>query len=294
MIEKIKMKSIVFTTLISVFFTGCSFSTKAVGINNNLNMQHIDGMDNLGLQYSVSMSYIGQVELNDKNVQIINKSIDELYQSLKQIDTYSAKGYEILVDKCGAYKDARKPGGANRVGASAFDTFVLMERECRRIYMQGGGDAIQTETRVNRKGFSVEKVGYPNHYSLRLKNQGSGQMYETNKPLPTGITHTIKMTDYDVSFDFWQGKAPFQSHISFIPIDSKLNIFINFTNLKSPNTLIKFTPNIDELKNKMVDIKNEFYKILEKNGLKIDETKEVSFSDFDLSNYSRGVHKLLQ
>lgn len=287
MMRQLTIKTLLVGAFTSVLFTGCGFSTKVTGINNNLNVQHLDSLANEGLGYNVSMSYIGQVELNDKNVEIINKSIQELYESIKSLDTYTSQSYDVLVDKC---KTVQPKGLLNM---SYTNTSRAIERECRKIYEQNGNDSIQNQKRENRQGFLVQKIPYPKYYSISLKNQRTGVMYNTNKPLVTGISNSIKITDYRVELDLWDAKVPFQSHISFIPIDSKINIFFNYTSLKSPKNLIKFTPELEDVKLKMVAIKNELYIILEKNGLKIDEEKEVSFSDFDLSTYAFGIHKVI-
>jgi len=269
--------------VVGIMFSGCSLATKAVGINEKINLQGVESLSNLGAGYQPTITYIGEVDFNKDNVQKINKSISDLYNVMKNINTYSSQNYEMLVDKCKSRVKATNVG--------ALRTQNIIESQCRKILQN---DGMQKVNKIENHGFKISLIGYPNRYARKIKSLDTGRFYHEIEPLKTGIKNTIFMVDYDVGFQVRGKVRNLKAHISFVPLGDKINIVFNYTPLNDS----KYPLNIqgDYTKkyfSNFLAVKNEFYDILNKNGIVIDYNKEVSLSEYDFAQIAYGVQKVL-
>ncbi|MDX4037716.1 hypothetical protein [Aliarcobacter skirrowii] len=277
------IKLILIVLISGIIFSGCSIKTKSVGVNDDLNMHHIKSIGNFFGGYAPTISYLGQVEINDKNIEIINKSVNQLYYDARYLENYSSRTEYVDVDICN--KNMRA------TNATSLAMKNRIEENCRSLY---GYNTIRTQQREVKSGFLLEKVAYPN-YLLEKVYSNKGDYYK-KIPFITGIKDTIKIYDYSYRFVASLGPKeffPFEAHLSFIPIDSKLNIILNYTIFKEPLPEIVLNENMKVVKEKVVVIKNMFYNILEKNGLNIIKNEEISLPEGKLSEYLFEIHKII-
>lgn len=282
------LKVMLLIIIVSIIMSGCSYKLKPVGINETIPTQSIDSLAALGMKYQPTFSFIGQIDLTDENIVILNKSIAELYDEVKKLDTHEVIKKSKLRDTC------KQNGIATNYNALKFKE--NMEYACRRMSKNNGYVADYVDI-----GFKVERLRYPSSYSVKLKNMKTGGKYEKNKPLKTGVKSTIQLTNYQLMFQhkkrgsYRVKNSPASAHFSFIPLDDKLHIVLNFTLADDPTLIIDnlLHSNNKEGLDKFVDIKNNFYKILEKNGLKINYDEEIGTSEYDILKRLRGIHKKL-
>lgn len=225
-----KFKFFLFYVLIVTFFAGCGFSSKPIGVTNTFNYDYFETLRTLGHKcYGNYLQFIGEYKNTQENVDIINKSMSELYEEFNIND--------ITVD-------------------------VVPGESCRQMYYRS--------TNNQRIGYTA-KVAIEEMIANceRLGNQG--KPYLSQKGIMTKMSRSNER-EFPKTFVFSNVGIGFQYKFDFVTEDDK--IFIIAT--------IKIDKNIDKYDPRSLKMKNRFYELLEKNGLKTDLDKKSNISDKQL------------
>ena len=216
-----KFKFFLFYVLIVTFFAGCGFSSKPIGVTNTFNYDYFETLNTLGHKcYSNYLQFIGEYKNTKENVDIINKSLKELF---------------------------------NEFDINNISTNVIPGVDCESKYAH-------IRYRQIREGMISECLFYGK---------------DKDKKFVQGIkTEMTRSSDrlFPKTFVFSNVGIGFQYKFDFITEDNK--IFIIAT--------IKIDRNTGRYDSTSLEMKNRFYELLEKNGLKTDLDKKSNISDKQL------------